>query len=264
LQLKDLAGLYKGSMGFVIGAGPSLHFQDLSPLKDYPTITVNAGFLKFPQCDAFVSDDIGVKNWNYFIHDLKESDCMKLLYEKKLGKEAYHLNNVIFFDHKWYYSPADKALNFAGLEMTKNPWKRIIGARTACGSALHFLHIFGCDPLIILGCDCAFDRSGTRRYFWQFDGEPEAYRLTGEPVHSAANRGKHPKTGAYYDSHSANFLEYWHLLSIQTKKQGINIINASGGILESFPRLKLSEVLEKYGDRKKPKLEEHYKNDSWT
>tara|TARA_Y100000310_G_C20697629_1_gene826826 strand:+ start:5019 stop:5801 length:783 start_codon:yes stop_codon:yes gene_type:complete len=256
LLLKDLEDKYKGCLAFVVGAGPSLHFEkDIDRLRDYVVIAVNAGFLKVKEfADVFVGDDKGLASWSYYQEDLKKSDCLKLLYEDKLGHEAYHLNNVVFFKHKWWYSPQDRALNFSGLQMTKNAWKPLIGARTTMGTGCHAAYLLGAggddNPICLLGADCCFSRDGQFRYYWQFPGEQTPYRTTGELVWSAS-QGRHQKTGASINKHCLDFLEYWHLLSIQTKKQGINIINASGGILESFPRLELPEVLEKYGDRKK-------------
>lgn len=242
-------------MAFIVGSGPSLHFTNVDLMKDYVTFGVNSAFLKIKDfADYFVSSDQGMKWWSYYLFDLKESDCVKLLYEKKLAKEAYHLNNVLFYDCKWYWSPSDKSLNLDGLKLTKNAYKKIIGNRTSSGAAVHFAFIVGADPIVLISHDNCY-KDGNR-YWFQYPDEPKPYRVNGVPLFADSNRGRHPRTGDYWDSHCAQIAEYWHLLSIQTKKQGINIINASRHtVLDCFPRMTLDEVLEKYGDRKKPKKE---------
>lgn len=247
--LKELQDIHNGSMGFVIGAGPSLHFQDLSLLKKYVTISVNSGIIKYPECDYFLSDDIGVKHWNYFHNEVKNGSCIKLLYEDKLQHEISHLKkeDVILFKHTWWFSPENKQYNFNGLEMTKDAEKPIIGARTSVASAVHFLYIMGCSPIVLLGCDCCYQ--GGKRYFWQFPEEKKAYRLNGRPPFSTPNKGK--KRGQPVDSHCCDFDNYWnHFARVNAGK--VDIIYASeGGILECFPKMTLNEVLLKYEDKVK-------------
>lgn len=249
MLLKDLQDRHSGSMGFVIGGGPSLHFQDLSPLNDYVTVAVNSGIVKHPKCDYFLSDDIGVKHWSYFHDEVKNNNCIKLLYEEKLKNEISHLNKeeVILYKHTWWYSPEDKKYNFKGLDMTKNVDLPIVGARTSAASAVHFLYIMGCCPIVLLGCDCCYYER--KRYFWQFPGEKRTYRINGRPPFSVPNKGK--KRGKPVDSHCCDFDDYWNHFQ-RINKDKVDIIYASeGGILDCFPKMTLKEVLLKYENRKK-------------
>lgn len=245
--LKGLENKHKGAMGFVIGGGPSLHFQNVSALKKYVTISVNSGILKMPECDYFLSDDIGAKHWNYYQTTAKDSKCLKLLYEDKLKDCVSHFRaeEVIFFRHKWWYSPETEETNLAGLEMTKDALAPIIGARTSAASAVHFLYIMGCDPIVLLGCDSCY-RKG-KRYFWQFPGEPRAFRLNGEPVFCSANKGLHK--GQPIDSHCRDFDNYWKQFAKQNKDRAEIIYASEGGIIDCFPMMTLNEVLEKYSEK---------------
>lgn len=250
MEIKELQNKHAGKMGFVVGAGPSLHYQNVELLKDYVTIAVNSSLPKVKFADYFIADDIGVKNWNYYRTVLpKETNATALLYAEKLKQHAGHIkkNKVVWFNHKWWYDPKGKNYNPNGLIMTSEAEKPIIGARTAAGSAIHFAHIMGCDPIVMLGCDCCYE--GRKRYYWQFEGEEKCFRTTGERVFSSPNRGNHK--GKPVDSHSMDFLEYWEALANQATEQGIRVINASGGILDSFERMEFEEVFEKFGDRKK-------------
>ena len=252
--LKELENKHKDKMCFILGAGPSLNDEDTDRLKDYVSITANSSIVAMPDCDYYLADDIGVKNWSYYLEELKESKCIKLLFRDKLQDHCGHLprTEIVWFQHKWWHSPKDNTYNPMGLYMTSSTSEPIIGARTGVGSAMHFAYIMGCDPIVLLGCDCCyyFDKKRFYRYFWQFwDKDEQPYRITGEPVFCYPNKGM--KKGNYIDSHCHDFLAYWEKLATQTKAQGINIINASGGILDSYPRMKTDEVLEQYGERKK-------------
>jgi hypothetical protein len=248
MNINELQDKHKGKLAFVVGAGPSLHFQNVAPLKDYVTLTVNSSILKIPDCDYYVSDDEGVSRWNYFQETARESKCIKLLYKEKLKDHVSHLRpeEVVLFDHKWWYNPNGNQYNFDGLKLTKEASAPIIGARTSAGTALHFAYIMGCDPIVLVGCDCCY--SGRNRYFWMFPGEKKAIEQNNR-VFSTPNRGT--IKGKPVDNHCVSFEEYWtHLARVNAGEA--NIIYASeGGILDCFPKMTLPQVLEKYGDRKK-------------
>lgn len=233
---------------FVVGAGPSLHWVDVKQIARFPIIAVNSAIMKFAYHDFdnlfFLADDIGVKNFNYFIHVLPKLNCISLLYKKKLERQANHLDpdSIVWFDHKWYYDPSSDKYNPQGLEMTKG--EPIIGSRTSSGSAVHFAHIFGAKTIVLLGMDCCYH--GMKRYYWQFwDKKDQPYRLNGEKVFSFPNHGYYQ--GKPIDSHSSSFLHYWSALAKQADSQGINIINASGGILDCFKSMTVEQVLDTYG-----------------
>lgn len=249
MKLEDLQNKHAGQMAFVIGAGPSLHFQDVSPLKDYITLTTNSGILKVPDCDYYVTDDHGVSTWNYWRDTARQSRCIKLLYETKLKEHVAHFRKeeVLFFGHKTWFDPKTKSYPEGGLVMTKEAAKPIIGARTSLATTIHWAYIMGCDPIVLLGADCCYH--GNKRYFWQFPGETKAFQMNGQHVFSTPNRGK--KEGQPVDMHCVDFLDYWRQFA-DINKETANIIYASeGGILKCFPIMTLPEVLEKYKDRRK-------------
>jgi len=246
-SVKDFRDRHAGKLGFVIGSGPSLHKVDTEVLKDYVTFAVNSSLSKIQFADYFVADDIGVKNWNYYANILPTVEAVPFLFIDKLKDHAAHLDEdkIVWFKHTWWFDPKNKTYNEDGLIMTKD--EPIIGARTTAGSAVHLAYIMGCDPIVLLGCDCCYE--GSRRYYWQFKDEKKCYRLTGEQVFSFPNRGL--QNGRPVDAHSVDFLEYWEALGKQVKKQEINVIDASGGLIKSFPKSSLDKVLEEYGDRRK-------------
>ncbi|MAG24198.1 hypothetical protein CMI47_01335 [Candidatus Pacearchaeota archaeon] len=249
-DMKDIHMKHKGKLGFLVCSGPSLRDIDKDLLKDYVALTINSSIVGVPDCDYFLSDDVGVKNWSYYIDDAKKSKCTKLLYSKKLKKHASHFCNddVIFFDHTWYYDPRSKKYNLDGLVMTQDCNKPIIGARTSSASGLHMLYIMGCDPIVILGMDCHYSMG--KRYFWQFWDKNKPFRTTGEPVFSRANAGRYK--GQSIDSHCRDMLEYWRLFNKKNRDLNSHIINCSmTSTIEQFKKQTLEQVLLDYGSRKK-------------
>ncbi|NJL70123.1 MAG: DUF115 domain-containing protein [Candidatus Competibacteraceae bacterium] len=248
MQVSDWKDKYAGRIGFVAGAGPSLRMVNDGQLNKYgPTIAVNSAISKLTQADFFLADDIGVKHWNYYQHILPTTDAVSFLDADKLVGEAHHLNQekVVWFNRKWWFDPKNNVKNPVGLDFTKD--EPIIGSRTAAGSAVHLLYIMGCDPIVLIGCDCCYKEN--KRYYWQFKGEQSCYRLNGEKVFCHANRGE--LRGMKVDSHSVQFLEYWQAVAKSAKRSNVRIIDASEGLLDCFENKKLGEVLAEFGERKK-------------
>ncbi len=247
MRLRDLKKYFSykpSSLGFIIGSGPSIYNQNLESLKGYMTIAVNSGIMKMQFADMFLADDWAVSAHQYY-YDLKNLPCLKILYKSKLEKYSSHIDKdeIIYFDHKSYYVPSEKKYYPEGLVFTKEPSLPIIGARTAAASAIHILYILGIKNIVLLGADCCFSKCG-KRYWWEYEDKIKTTRVDGRKIEK--NISGEIK-GYPVDHHSISFLEYWKKLSEQAKKQKINIINCSGGILDCFPKMKINEVLEKYG-----------------
>lgn len=247
--MKSLYNKHFNKMAFVIGAGPSLRFINNDDIKDYVTITVNSGILKLPECDYFLSDDIGAHWWNYWHDTAPKSNCIKLLYEDKLKRFADHFDpkQVVYFKHKEWFTPPNKFYLPEGLTMTKDPTLPIIGARTSVASAVHVAYIMGCNPIVLLGCDCCYGPENCR-YFWQYPGFKKAYRINNEPVFCETNGMK--ISSKMVDYHCVEFIHYWNKFA-KINKGKCNIISASDGLLKCFPKMEIKDILKEYGKNKK-------------
>lgn len=245
-QLNSLADKHREQIAFIVAAGPSLHFQNTTPLKEYVTFAVNSGILKVPQCDYFVTDDPAVADWNYYQLTAKSSRCTKLLY-RKLEGEADHFppDKVVWYDHVEGHSPFDPS-NLEGYEMTKSG--PIVAARTSAASAVHLAYIMGCNPIVLLGCD-ACHRNG-RRYFWQFPGERNAVRIRGsQSMDCRADKGL--CRGKPVDQECLDLDQYWRRFARANSDKTRIIYASEGGLIDAFPSMTLEQVLAIYGDRRK-------------
>lgn len=248
MELSEIENKHKGSAAFLIGAGPSLHGVDVTPLSKYVTIAVNSGIVKMPDCDYFVSDDQGVREWSYYLQTARDSKCKKLLFKTKLADAVSHFReeDVAFFSHKTWYDPGKKKKYPEGLELTREASKPIVGARTSMGTAVHLAYIMGCDPIVLMGCDCCY--VGRKRYFWQFPGEEAPIKI-GTRFFSTPNRGRIGDKPV--DHHCIDFHEYWREFAAINKGKVEIIDTAIEGLLKSFPKMALEDVLDKYADRLK-------------
>lgn len=243
MELKELQDKHVGKPGFVIGSGPSLHFQDIEALKGQVTLSVNAGIVKAPWSTYFVTDDIAVTNWSYF-RELANLDTTCLFFEGKIKNHTYDIpeDRMVWFTHKSWYVPSQKKYYPEGLMMTKEAEKPIIGARTSTGTAVHLAYIMGCDPIVLVGSDCCFIQS--RRYFWQFDGEKKPFRHDNVPMIFLPNRGR--LEDKFVDNNAVDFIKYFNALGEQADKQNIDIVDVSGGLLKCFRKMDYEDMLEQY------------------
>jgi len=248
MNISEIQSIHKGSMAFVVGSGPSIHYQNINPLSDYITIAINASIAKISNADYFLSDDEDIINWSYYNQILAKNNTKCFFYIRKLKNLTKMIpeERIIWFDHKTWYNPITGEKPKDGLFMTDDASLPIIGARNSLASAIHIAYIMKCNPIVILGADCCLDNG--KKYYWQFDNEPKVYRTDGKSLFYRATGKINNKV---VDNHTKEFLSYWNELAEQTKKQNINIINASGGIMESFPRMTLEEILKKYGNNRK-------------
>ncbi|MHA1470880.1 MAG: hypothetical protein ACTSSP_10020 [Candidatus Asgardarchaeia archaeon] len=240
MKVSDFKDKYKGRIAFLLGGGPSLHDVDIDLIKDHVIIAVNSGIVKYPNCYAFVSDDIGVKNWDYYTELLPTLDCVKFLYRDKLKDHCSHLDYVCLFSHTWWYSPKERHFNMKGLLLRDS--EPIIGARTSMGSAVHLAYIMGCNPIVLLGNDCKF-KSG-KRYFWQYKGENKAQRIAGTKFNKRTQ-------SIGFDQKA--FVNYWNTFAKVNKDilgETVDIIDASESALKCFPKMNINEILDKYGEKK--------------
>lgn len=239
MEIKSLKGIGNNKQCIIVGAGPSAHYLNTNNIKKSIVITVNSSILKVPNCNYYVADDWAVSTWDYFYKPLKESSCKKLFYEKKLKLYANHINkdDIFWFSHREWIVNGKK--DNSSLIISDDPNVPIIGARTCVASAINFAYIMGCNPIILIGCDCCL--KDNKRYYWQYENEIKPKKIDNTSISFFSNRAKY--NGNFMDNHSYDFLEYWNDFS--KINPHLNIIDCSDGVLNCFKKGKIEEFYDK-------------------
>lgn len=234
-NLEECNGLHVGRTAFVIASGTSLHGLDLSPLSKHISITVNSGYLAFPNSDYFVSDDAAITKWTYF-RDLVRSKTTALLYEDKFHHVVkFFGDRLVFFRHRTGYNITDKYSH------TNRP-DRIAQSRSSVGTAIHIAHIMRCSPIALLGVDGY--RLNGMRYFWQLD--PIRYNHPSKlNLHKILDVfSKVSENGIETDTDLLDIKQYWqeHGAKFLERNKVFNLSQKS--TIDVFPKTTLSEFLE--------------------
>ncbi len=232
-NLEEFNNKHAGEKCFIIGAGTSIHGQDLEPLKNHVIIAVNSGYVAVPNANYFISDDWSIKHWSYFFRDLVNSKTTTaLLYEKMLIEQAsWFGSRTVLFRHQQGIRIPDRYIH-------KNKKSYLGETRTSLGSAIMAAHIMGCSEIIILGLDgCRVDGF---RYFWQFSGYEVPYRNDDIPI------DKYDKCrfrGQITDFDLLDMRTTWRPFGLAVNKK-CKIYNASPiSIVDIFPKVKFSDVV---------------------
>lgn len=241
-NLEEFNQAFEGKICFIVGAGPSVHFQNLDLLKPHMSIAVNSGYLAVPEADFFISDDWASSCWSYFFNDLRQSNkTIALLYEDKLNHMRRMFGErAVLFHHRKGINIADK--------YNHSEYKHYIGeTRTSVGSAIMVAHIMGCSKIALLGVDnCRYQGM---RYFWQLPHSTSPYRNIpykipyrndGVPL-DRYRKCKIGGQGSDYDL--VDISRTWNKFgqAVNKKCKVYNISELS--ILTVFPKMKLEEFV---------------------
>lgn len=245
MKITDIKNSRLGTIGFVIGAGPSLHFEDLSLLNGHTRIAVNSAIRAVPDAEFFLTGDPACAEWDYWECEVMNGNSIKFLQSDRMDYVASSIpeDKKCFYKCQYPHHPHYNKKYSTGLDMKIED--KIIGSRTSAGAAVHFAHIMGCSPIVLLGCDAKYVQG--KRYFWQFPGwKKVTSRIPNKKVFSRPN-AKHIN-GVPVDNHCLDFLEYWREIS---KANNVDIINAStDSLIDAFPKMSLIGVIEKYGTKR--------------
>jgi hypothetical protein len=217
----ELRGRFQKKPAFILGSGPSLRFLDPSILKDHLVVAVNGSILKCPKAMFYLSCDGRVtlrSHWEV----ARTSGARFVLSASGAWTHAVgsmsdqKVKNSIWFK---------QSRSHVELQMRASATKLISGGSSIL-AATHFANILGASPLVLLGCDCCSEEG--KNHFFEFPGQPK----------------DEYKEGVQFDTseqHSVSFGSFWERAS--EHNADLKILNASGGALECFPRVKLEDVL---------------------
>lgn len=241
---RDYGNRHKGKMAFLLGCGVSLDEVDTDLLKPYITMGINQSLFKLPDPDYFFTCD-GLIFINGLL-DIINREKTEVIFIEELCPE-YNYDTFAKERNLPKFGLVRRKYNIPEPESStaRNTDNALAFGKSSVHPAAHLLHIMGCDPIVLLGCECRF--TGALHSFWML----EKYRSQLLPAYLDANGNPfHPTP---YPQHLQGYLnefkEYWERM--KNLEPSIPIINACNGVMTNLPKMTLAEVLDTYGDRKK-------------
>lgn len=149
-KLEALRDIYKGKPLLIVGNGPSLNSTPLDSFADIPSIGMNKIDLIFPRVAWRPSHIICANTLVVRQH----SECFS----------ASSIPVYLSWKSRWFVrrrSPAITFFNISNNEAFSSEVPHSVGTGdTVTYQALQFAYFMGADPVIIVGVDHNFDRSG--------------------------------------------------------------------------------------------------------
>lgn len=218
----DVRGMYAGQPGFVAASGPTLrHFKE-DEIKGKPLICVNNSILKFPSAPFYFTCDWSVI-WRLHWQTVRWLPCR--IVTAMLG--VHELDRWSGLDDPrrrlllWHYHENGREVVKMGAQD-----HRLILGHSSIHSAVHFAHILGCNPIILLGNDGGYEDD--KKYYTDFEGQPDDRWLLHkwEPVNKKVDET---------DSSLICSSNYWQTL--REANPDVEIYNGTGGPTDIFPRV---------------------------
>jgi hypothetical protein len=218
----DVRGKFKGQPGFVAASVPTLrHFKE-DEIKGKPLICVNNSILKFPSAPYYFTCDWSVI-WRLHWQTVRWLTCKVVT--AILG--VHELDRWSGLDNPrdrlmlWHYAEEGRSLT----HMSDQVHRLVLGT-SSVHSAVHFAHILGCDPIILLGNDCGYEDG--KKYYTDFEGQPPdrwlLHKWEPEVVEKEDSDGPLIGSAGYWDA-------------VRERNPHIQILNGTGGALSAFPRV---------------------------
>lgn len=245
---KEFRDIHKGKLAFLIGAGPSFADVDTTLLDPYITMVVGPAIFAYQKPTYFFSCD-----GTFYSHKLykiipKET---KTIHggniEGKTGWMNFKDLYVFYADRK-YDSPEPER------NTMRNSDEKLIFGLSSAHPAAHLLHIMGCDPIVLLGCECRYSKGV--QGVWMLPQYRD--RLTPEIVEDygggnfmeahIANKARSSGYDGGSDGYLSGFANLWN--KIHSYAPNVSIVDSCNSVMTCFPKMSIEGVIENYGDRK--------------
>ena len=218
--LEEFKGCHAGRPAAILGAGPSLRHLQPEWLDGFLVFAINSAFVKYPDCDYFVTADGRRPNhWSW--HQLQHHKCTVMM--TQLGWWQPNLA-------EWAGVPKDRIVAFSNIEPLCSP------ANSSPHAAINIAIYMGCDPIILLGCDCCWT-DDDKLHFYDYDGQPQDPIIL--PYDRTRPVSRDPGTSVIDNNQKAD-IRVWG--EIEQLNPGVAILNASGGMLDVFPRIEGKDI----------------------
>lgn len=227
-DLSDFKNIYNGQKCFVVGAGPSLAFLDLSKIHNHVVISVNSSALLMPWKDGssdrrfWVSNDTLCLRWDYFwTHVLKTKSTKIVRTSWKKHDEDIRNHNFRYFSPRKSDSIIDDSVNLC--------------STSSIPTAIDFAIYMGCSSICLLGVDHQMVHGNS--HFWQFWNKKKW------PQRSDKDSMFRPEQSHQIKVFKQNVIAYKSLNKYATSKN-IEIFNCSSrSKIDVFPKISLEKAL---------------------
>lgn len=218
---EHIRGINKGEVGFIAASGPSLRHIDSKKFEDKTIIAVNGSFLKFKNQNPYYFTCDGRVVFKYHWQEVKYSYSPVVVNLAGAGSQIFLWGGILDTSRIYYYSEKREDKKFLDTDSS------IISASNSTIAAVHFAHILGCSPIILLGVDCCYEEG--KKYYNDFEGQPKDGWHLNVSDPPAVDEDKSS------DGYLHLFQNGWK--EIAEINNHIEILNASGGILDCFPKV---------------------------
>lgn len=220
--------LHQDQKCFIVGAGPSVGFLDLSGIDQHPVICVNSSIVLMSWKDFgetnkrfWMSTDVLCQHWSYFRDYVLKADCVRLVrnswkkYTNKWPEVKFH-----------YFLPFTEKTSNKGLLST-----------SSILAALDFAIYLGCKNIYLLGVDHRPLHGYS--HFWQFLPRTDVRypRRDGKPGDFFPCQRQQKRI---FDEN----MQYFEILNNKAQTKNIKIFNCSSiSEVKVFPKISLQDAL---------------------
>ncbi len=215
LQIAKFKDIHRSRPGFILGTGPSINQQDISPLRHHITFGVN-GIARM--CEAW-----GFETTYFALTDPTVAAHNPDFLERPRGAIKFALADL---DCARYNALPLRFLGMMGF--SPDPGQGVYVGGTVVFTAIQLAFHMGCDPVYMLGCDLDYSGAQARCYT-----EDDPFSRPGVDLRY---RGDTPEL--------TRMAESFALARRVFERNNRRLYNASaGGCLEALPRVRYEEAL---------------------
>lgn len=229
-DLSDLIDIHRDEKCFVLGAGPSIAFQDLSSIFDHVVISTNSSILLTPWDKGvsdrryWISNDSLCLQWTYFWKNVIRSHCHKFV------RTSWRKYDDKIFRHGFRY--------FAPRKVEKIPLQKLgqrLCSTSSVPTAIELAILTGCNQIYLLGIDHRMIHGNS--HFWQFWPKEKW------PQRKDKGKNFRPEQKHQLKVFQQNLDAYVALKEL-ADREGREIHNCgTRSIVEAFPMLSLDDAL---------------------
>lgn len=245
-NFQRLKGVHTGEPIFVCGCGPSIDSQELNLLDGFISIAVNKFPERYDKSPYWLGLDSGMCEYilRRGLFPKKPGDKVESVpfhglkflwdhYSKKLHSATLIRRET---NHLWF--PRNRSIAIDSVD----PIKGLSFANSSAYAAVHLAMIMGASTIILIGNDFSWKPQGMFHFSRYSTLPTETFRSKrGESVTTKA--GDRLLTTKIM----RKMVQYFDSIPAIAANHGIELINATdGGILESWPRASLRDVVARF------------------